>query len=250
MRPLYAHLARVAITLAGVALFFLLRSDVTGRVREDVTASMRRHRSPALISEYLKSAKVPKLQIGAGTQDKSGWLNTDIEPRDGQAFLDASERFPLPDRSFRYVFSEHVIEHLKYDQGVTMMKESFRVLAPGGRVRLATPDLRKVVALLDGDTSPARKQYLARKLEFHDYPKTPFPEVYILNMEMRDFGHQFLYHEELLRATMEAAGFRDVRRFSPGESDDAHLRGAEARSTWGAADVNAYESMVLEATRP
>jgi len=67
------------------------------------------------------------LQIGAADNNKPGLLNTDIEPSIGQAYLDASKPFPLPDRSFK-VFSEQVIEHITYETGLVMLKESYRIL--------------------------------------------------------------------------------------------------------------------------
>ena len=45
---------------------------------------------------------------------------------------------PFQDESFDYVISFQVIEHIKED--VTLMKEMYRVLRPGGKVILTTPN--------------------------------------------------------------------------------------------------------------
>src|SRR5579863_6638205 len=87
------NLARAGITLAACALFAVARPDVAGQ-------ATRRMRSPLIISSYLKNNAVHKLQLGAGEFSLPGWLNTDIEPHEGQAYLDASAPFPLPDASF------------------------------------------------------------------------------------------------------------------------------------------------------
>ena len=71
-------------------------------------------RSKRMIANYVQERAVRRLQIGAGTNVRPGWLNTDIEQRDGIAYLDATEPFPLENGTFHYVYSEHVIEHLPY----------------------------------------------------------------------------------------------------------------------------------------
>jgi predicted SAM-dependent methyltransferase len=43
--------------------------------------------------------------------------------------------------------AEHMIEHVEYQAAQVMLRECFRVLKPGGRVRCATPDLRVLLEL-------------------------------------------------------------------------------------------------------
>lgn len=110
------------------------------------------------IERYLASTGVRKLQIGAGPNNLPGWLNTDIEPRQGQAFLDAMKPFPIPDNSLHYVYAEHVIEHLPFKGGMVTLRESYRALVPGGKLRVATPDLEKLVALFDKDDTDSERR--------------------------------------------------------------------------------------------
>src|ERR1039458_1841068 len=75
------------------------------------------------ISDYIRNHAVRKLQIGAGgVQGFSDWLNTDIEPKSGEAYLDATKPFPIPDGALSDVYSEHVIEHLSYQDGLAMLR--------------------------------------------------------------------------------------------------------------------------------
>ncbi len=193
---------------------------------------------------------VRALEIGAGGSRKPGWLSTDIEPQEGQAFLDAGEPFPLPDRSFRYVYSEQVIEHLPYSKGAVMLKESFRILEPGGKIRLATPNLEAFIALMRPDPTPEMQKYMQDKMRWHDWPSTSDPANYILNMQMREWGHQFVYRPQMMRDALAAAGFRDIRQFQSGQSEDPALKGAEMRANSNVRDIDRYETMVFEATRP
>jgi len=244
-------LARIAITLAAVALFFTIRPDTLLYARGE---HQRLLGSSRLIADYLQSAKVKKLQIGAGKNNKAGWLNTDIDMRTeeaaNQAYLDATSTFPFPNRSFRYIYSEHVFEHLPLPQGLSMLKESFRVLEPGGRIRIATPNLNQFLALFRDDKTPEMKQYIMEKMKWHEWPAMPDTECFILNMQMREWGHQFVYTPKMLRAVLEIAGFRDIKEYSVGQSDDSELRGLEGRARWAAAKANVYETMIFEAAKP
>lgn len=56
-------------------------------------------------------------------------------------FLDASEKFPFDNDVFQFVFSEHLIEHLHFEDVINLLKKSYRTLKIGGVLRIATPDL-------------------------------------------------------------------------------------------------------------
>jgi predicted SAM-dependent methyltransferase len=200
---------------------------------------------------YLATHAVRKLQIGAGGQNLPGWLNSDIAPRPGEIYLDATKRFPLPNESLNYIFSEHLFEHLTYAQGFDMLRECYRVLTPGGKLRIATPDLRKLIELFQEPKSDEMKAFIAGKLAWHRWPASAQPEVMILNMQLRDFGHQFVYDSTTLSARLMEAGFHTVREFKPGETDDLEFADVETRHRasmphhW----LNDYETMVLQAIK-
>lgn len=241
------HAARACITLTAAGLFFLIRPDIYAYTADHLRANYQNVVSRKIIADYMRQTAKPKLQIGTGANNLDGWLNTDIEPGPGQAYLDATKPLPFSDGSLYDVFGEQVIEHLPYDDALSFFKETHRVLAPGGKVRIITPNLLSFLALF-GDQKP--ESYMARKLDFHYWPKdTPDPACFILNYEMRSWGHQFVYTPKMLRASLEKAGFTGIRQYAPGETDDPSLKGVEIRSksTWN--DLNAFDSMAFEATR-
>lgn len=246
--------------------------------REEETDKMLARRQRA-IQAYLDAHEAPKLQIGAGGNLLSGWLNTDLEPTSPDVFfLDATVNFPFPDNAFDYVFSEHMIEHVGYRQGLFMLAEIFRVLRPGGRVRIATPDMRKIVRLYGAEKSEAEKAYLEwsateilglyspeksmlqqRRPEWaidHRHVERFYPEAnedsasFVVNNFFRGFGHQFLYDEQSLSAILLEAGFVDLLFCAPGESNDPILTGIERHGSRIGDLMNSVETMVVEARRP
>jgi predicted SAM-dependent methyltransferase len=213
---------------------------------------------PVRIRRYLDTHPVRKLQVGAGPNPLPGWLNTDLFPdvyaehRDEIVFLDASKPLPLDEMTFDYIFSEHQIEHISEPAGRAMVTEFFRILRPGGRVRVATPDLAAVIRLYDDPLDELERHYI-------DWVMTRFlPDVqsgnrrcYVINQMFTAHKHRFIYDQETLSAILANAGFIDIQRRQPGESSDPVLRGIETHGrAIGDERVNRFETLVVEAIRP
>src|SRR5262245_47838140 len=131
------------------------------RVRAALDRGRRRRRRRRLITEYLKTVRPRKLQLGCGENLLAGWLNSDSEPLDASViWIDARRRLPFDDSSFA-VFSEHMIEHIEYLDGQALLRECFRIVRPGGRLRIATPDLRFLVELDSPHKSDLQRRYIS-----------------------------------------------------------------------------------------
>ena len=209
-------------------------------------------KDPGVIRDYLQSRSVRKLQLGAGSNDPTGWLNTDIEPTADEVYLDATKRYPFPDGSFQFIFSEHLIEHVPWEAGVAMLKECYRVLAPGGKLRVVTPNLTKFVQLLTGTADADTQQFVAAKLRLHGWPESPVPGAYIFNRQVREWGHQFLYDSATLRKSLELAGFKQITEYQVEVKTDPVFREIEYRTRDEGSDlwlVNRWEAMAFEAVR-
>lgn len=86
----------------------------------------------------------------------------------------------LPCDSIDGIFSAHLVEHLPYPQVIGLVRESFRVLHPGGIIILATPNVRSLFSHL---------------------------ENFYLH-----FGHVSFYHPSLLRFFLSHEGFVNVQQ--------------------------------------
>lgn len=199
------------------------------------------------VENYFSSHAVRKLHLGCGDHLLRDWLNTDLHPRFPDVLqLDASQPLPFANNSFDYVFSEHVIEHMPYPRGCELLNECRRILKPGGVMRLATPDLAFLIGLYLPDKSAIQQAFL-------DWSKERFlpwapnsDDTFVINNAVRDWGHQFIYDEKVLRRALVEAGFGRVVRQPLMKSGIPDLCGLEneARSPPG---LLAAESMVFEA---
>lgn len=190
-----------------------------------------------------------KLHVGCGWNVLPGWLNCDVQPRYANVVhIDARHGLPFPDGIFDYVYHEHVIEHLRRADGLTLLAECFRVLRPGGKIRVTAPDLDFLWKLMHEQTELTRRyvtEQVANLLPDEDAPH-PVP---IVNNFFKSFGHEFIYDFDFLRRTMERVGFAELRAGTVGTSEDPHLDGLEnlERIPEGFLEL---ESMVIEARKP
>ena len=210
-------------------------------MRQRLKAAIGIVRRPRVISRYLRTHDVRKLHLGAGENLLPGWLNTDLHDygRRDLVYLDVRKRFPLPDASFDFVFSEHMLEHLTYAEGQHCLHECFRVLRPDGRVRIATPSLERLARLYDG--GELRERYVRWAVDtLEPELNAPLPGA-VVNNFFRSWGHRFIYDPQTLRHALETVGFVDAAEGAVGELE-GHLAEEPA--------FNEYETIVLEARRP
>ena len=202
-------------------------------------------------ASYLATQQVSKLHLGAGTNVLDGWLNTDVAPATPDVhFLDTTRRFPLEDATFDYVMSEHHIEHLSYADGLHTLRECHRVLRPGGRLRVATPDLEVLLGLYADASGELPRRYL-RFITDRFLPEVrTYSPVFVINNAFHNWGHRFLYDRATLQDAMGQAGFVGIAMAAPGASQDEHLRGVDGHGEFiDDEELNRFETMVLEGER-
>jgi predicted SAM-dependent methyltransferase len=201
-----------------------------------------------LIRNYLNATPHPRLQLGSGRNQIQGWLNTDFYAKHPcYIYLDVTHAFPLSSNSFERIYSEHLIEHLSQADGEKMLAESFRVLKPGGRIRIETPDLRKMSNLYAVRETEDAQQYFQwhhRECGDKNYPPTV---CFAINNIMRNWGHVFLYDSEMLQLALARASFRNIKQYVWNQTEDPEFQNISQRSGWGGTE---YETMAMEGTKP
>jgi predicted SAM-dependent methyltransferase len=200
-----------------------------------------------VIEQYFAQHPVKKLQLGCGENVLEGWLNSDYYPKASDVIhLDATAAYPFQDRTFDYVFSEHMIEHIPYPHGHSMLKESWRVLKDGGKIRISTPDLAFLIALYRPEKTPLQEEYIRKSSK--DCGAALACDTFVINNFVRAWRHTFIYDEKVLRFSLEQAGFVDIVRLPLNESGEAAFQNLEneRRSPEGFLKL---ESLTLEGTR-
>jgi predicted SAM-dependent methyltransferase len=201
-----------------------------------------------------------KVNLGCGLAVAPGWINVDASlnavlanlPRvllpiayrlsgsnryytreqyigllSGHRFVhhDLAHSLPFDDDSVDVVYSSHFVEHLFRDEAVVLMRESLRILKPGGLVRVCVPDLAHAVECY-------RRGFKREMLE-----------QYFFVEDRSSFlaRHKYMYDFDLLREALEAAGFTAVERraWREGRAPDLSLL-----------DNRPDETLFVEAEKP
>ncbi len=205
-------------------------------------------RDRGMIDRYLETHPAARLQIGSGLNNLPEWLNTDFNPAGTQVFLDATKPFPLPDNSFDIVYSEHMIEHVPFAGGRSMLRECHRVMKPGGTLRIVTPDLAFLQRLLKDPTAPHHADYIRYSMTQYQIDGPEGSAQHVVNNFMHAWGHQFIYDEATLRGLMHECGFTEITACALDTSSHPALAGI-AKTDRMPDGFLAMESLVLEARK-
>jgi len=126
------------------------------------------------------------VNIGSGLSGVAGWYNIDNSPtillsriplvrklpripkwpRDVHRH-DVRRGLPFPDRSVSYIYSSHTFEHFNWNDSLTIAKECFRVLKPGGVLRIVVPDLGLIVREYLNNKAPTASHQMVRRLSLN-----------------------------------------------------------------------------------
>ena len=91
------------------------------------------------------------LNLGCGRRTHPAWTNLDFTPAAPEVRAwDLRKGIPFPDSSVDVVYHSHLLEHLPHQEGAFLIREGYRVLRPGGVLRIVVPDLEGIArAYLD-----------------------------------------------------------------------------------------------------
>lgn len=174
-----------------------------------------------------------RLHVGCGTEIISGWCNIDLQDLPGiDLVLDVTREFPFSDVD--YIFCEHFIEHLRFDDGLRFLDGCWRSLTEGGVLRISTPNLDWV--------------YLTHYSVEPGHSVDRVSNTFMLNRAFYGWGHQFLYSREMMFEVLGAVRFRDVVECEYGVSDHAALQGLE-RHERCEATPELPDVLIFEATK-
>ncbi len=162
-----------------------------------------------------------KLNLGSRYGDgsyfnsKNGWTSVDY---DGAPIIHDLRVFPWPFEtdSIEAINASHVLEHLKKDTAYEFLRECYRILQPGGTVRIAVPDMDKLIRLMRSGIGAINDVSLSgATISFE-----PIDEQDV-------HGHNYMYCFESLAYMMEKTGFVQVEQSDFNSSSFEVLRGVD-----------------------
>jgi predicted SAM-dependent methyltransferase len=170
-----------------------------------------RLRQPKVIQRYLSGQGFKGLQVGCGPHKLPGWINSDLPGNPiADIAIDITDGLPFPDACLDVIYAEEVIEHIDRFEGIEFVKEAYRVLRPGGVLKLTTPDLTNVCRIFLGQHEKAKVEQFATTWISGDFSN----EIW-LNQIFLYYGHQHVYSANSLTNILKQAGFSTVTPCAP-----------------------------------
>lgn len=171
------------------------------------------------MDQNIVDTSVSRVHVGCGPHNIfSGWWNVDIRKfKDVDQAMDVTDVWPW-ENALDYVYAEHFLEHLRFDQAIKFLGNAGSALRVGGRIRLTTPSLEWVL----------KSHY---SFDDHGDEKT-LQQTWGMNRAFHGWGHQFLYSKTMLKSFLTAMGFDQIEFFNYGESNDPELESLEKHGGW------------------
>ena len=188
-----------------------------------------------------------RLNIGCGMTPTGGWLNLDnsfsvrlaklptivrfgrmigvidaaqyafieFARRNAVAYTDVRKPLPFKDSSIEAIYSSHMLEHLDRPAAEFFVEEAFRILEPGGVIRLAVPDLATLAA--NYTKSGNADDFVFSLRMSQSFPKGWRESIRLKLTSFRD--HRWMYDGKSLIRLLSTKGFFGPHSVAAGETN-------------------------------
>jgi predicted SAM-dependent methyltransferase len=151
------------------------------------------------------------LHLGCGRKYLPGFVNVDANPRQKiDLWLDVRNGIPFRDNSVASIYTTHMLEHFFPDELQRLLAECYRVLRPGGGMRIIVPSLRTAI-----------EAYNRQQIEWFN---SEFPRHYdsiggrFANFIFCDGQHRSAFDYSHMQEMLRRAGFSEVIESGEGRS--------------------------------
>lgn len=197
-------------------MFFFLPDPVVQSLYFEALSFIGRLKSRPLV---LATNTRSYINLGSGPRIVKGFINIDFFTTSGIEYgADLRYALKIGENTVDGVFCEHTLEHLSYHDGRNLLGECYRILKPGGVIRIVVPDLSLFMThyctqdqkwfdeweRLMFITSTDEKR---KKRRLH----TPLEAISFITQE---YGHVSCWDFPTIRHYLGISGFREITQYS------------------------------------
>ena len=180
------------------------------------------------------------LNLGCGLNLTSGFINLDYQwiPKIDICW-DITKGIPLRSNTMSGIYAEHCLEHITFSQCQKVLNDLYRVLEPGGTLRIVVPDAELYLDLYNREKEGENIKF---PYVTADDIEEGFLPIMAINRIFREHGHLYTYDYGLLKTMLEKEGFVNIKKeeFMMGKNKKL-LIDSESRKV---------ESLYVEAEKP
>lgn len=192
------------------------------------------------------------IQYGCGVTAPNGWVNFDASPTlrlqkipifgrvatNGRVTFPQNVRYgdvvkglPIADASADLVYCSHVLEHLSHEDCRIAIRETHRILRPGGIFRGVLPDLERIAKdYLENNEPSAAIRFMEDSLLGLGSRRRGVRGIAVL--AFGNSRHLWMWDFKALAAELETLGFHDIRRAQFSDSVEPAFGAVEQQSRW------------------
>jgi hypothetical protein len=197
----------------------------------------------SFIGRIFLNKKPPKqrglqlLNLGCGLTIIKGWVNSDFyngvlpwNLRKVRKIWMQDYRYGLncPNNYWDGVYTEHTLEHLYPNEVLFLLKEIFRTLKKGKRLRISVPDLEQFVRYYNGRDNEEFKKLWGSGAE----------SIWSLT---QNWGHHSVWDFDLLSSFLVKSGFKKIKRVGYKTGTDKRIVKDEESRSLGSLYVEAQK---------
>lgn len=202
------------------------------------------------------------VQYGCGLSAPKEWVNFDVSPtlrlqkipivgnwlksRSAVVFPanvlygDIVKGLPVPDNSCDGVYCSHTLEHLSLEDFRLSLRNTLRILKPGGIFRCVVPDLeiaaREYIQALDRKEKDASIHFLNSVML--GQRTRPRGTKNLVKTMFGNSNHLWMWDIQSLADALQQAGFKNIRACKFDDSNDPMFKLVEAEGRfWHAAAI-------------
>lgn len=195
------------------------------------------------------------LEYAAKGQRNINWDGIRDVPMNGCMVCDLTD-LPIKgikDDTYDGIYSEHFIEHLTKEEGIELLKESMRILKPGGCIKTVWPSM-EVVEHLQSDENLDGNEFVEHYYRFyiekeHFHPKgfsAERKQDYVAAGLLHQKGeHKHLWYRHELTDALRDIGFGRIQQLEYGNSRIPEFANIDTPGT-----IRSAHSATVEAFKP
>jgi predicted SAM-dependent methyltransferase len=192
------------------------------------------------------------IQYGCGLSAPMGWRNFDASPTlrferlpvIGRFYTKNDIRFPMnveygdivkglpiEINSCKGIYCSHILEHLSLNDFRIALKNTYRILQPGGVFRLVLPDLEYYINQYHNNNSTDAALLFMQETSL-GYEHRPKKLKSFISSWIGNSHHFWMWDYKSISQELLNAGFANVQRANYNSSKDSYFKSVEEESRW------------------